>query len=162
MSEVYKGTNAEEQKPQEENGQYEQYMKDHPETIIAPEDLRECGPEIAELEEMIVSFESAHPLAELLLIIDLTPELDVLFKNDRDMSAEEIESAINNLLPEDARVYEVRTNAKNILITILEKLYILAKETNISPEKHEELKAKYMRLSRAVGIINNNKVDHTR
>ena len=32
----------------------------------------------------------------------------------------------------------------------------------MSIEKHEELKAKYMHLSRAVGMINNNKVDHNR
>lgn len=116
--------------------QYEQYMKDHPETVIAPENLRECGPEIAGLEELLALFESAYSLAELHLIIDLAPE--------------------------DAPKYPLRESAKAALIPIVEKLNMLKKETNIAPEKHEELKAKYTRLSRAVGIINNNKVDHSR
>ncbi len=59
---------------QEEDDQYEQYMKDHPDRIIAPEDLREGGPEIAAFEEMLVSFESAHSIAELNLIVGLTPQ----------------------------------------------------------------------------------------
>ena len=121
---------------EEQEEQYEQWMKDHPETIITQEDLRECGPEIAEFEEMLISFELIHSLAELRLIIDLKPE--------------------------DAAKYPLRESAKAALIPIVAKLNILKKETNIVPEKHEELKAKYMHLSRAVGMINNNKVDHNR
>ncbi|OGY91841.1 MAG: hypothetical protein A3B31_00980 [Candidatus Komeilibacteria bacterium RIFCSPLOWO2_01_FULL_53_11] len=137
MSEIYNEPNAEKQKlPEEQEEQYEQWMKDHPEIAIAPEDLRECGPEIAEFEEMLLSFESAYSLAELLLIIDLTPE--------------------------EAPKHPIREPAKNALIPIIAKLNILKKETNILLEEHEGLKAKYIRLSRAVGIINNNKVDHTR
>ena len=130
-------SNAEEQKlSEEQEQQYRQWMKDHPETVIAPEDLRECGPEIAEFEEMLASFELIHSLAELHLIIDLKPE--------------------------DTPKHPLRESAKTALIPIVAKLNILKKETNIMPEKHEELKAKYMRLSRAVGMINNNKVDHNR
>ena len=137
MSEIYNEPNAEKQKlPEEQEEQYEQWMKDHPAIAIAPEDFRECGPEIAEFEEMLLSFESAYSLAELLLIIDLTPE--------------------------EAPKHPIREPAKNALIPIIAKLNILKKETNILLEEHEGLKAKYIRLSRAVGIINNNKVDHTR
>ena len=121
---------------EEQEEQYEQWMKDRPETIITQEDLRECGPEIAEFEEMLISFELIHSLAELRLIIDLKPE--------------------------DAAKYPLRESAKAALIPIVAKLNILKKETNIVPEKHEELRAKYMHLSRAVGMINNNKVDHNR
>lgn len=132
-----KEPNAEEQNlSEEQEEQYKQWMKDHPETVIAPEDLRECGPEIAEFEEMLASFELTHSLAELHLIIDLKPE--------------------------DAPKYPLREAAKAALIPIFAKLNILKKETNIAPEKHEELKEKYTHLSRAVGIINNNKVDHNR
>lgn len=120
----------------EEEDQYRQWMKDHPETVIAPEDLRECGPEIAELEELLASFELTHFLEELHLIIDLKPE--------------------------DVSKYPVRESAKAALIPIVSKLNSLKGETNISPEKHAELKAKYRKLSRAVGMINNNKVDHHR
>jgi len=44
-------------------------------------------------------------------------------------------------------------------------LNALKKETNISPEKYEELNEKKKRLARAVGMINtleNNRVDHKR
>src|SRR3989338_226815 len=63
---------------------------------------------------------------------------------------------------EDAPKYHLRESAKAALIPIVAKLNILKKETNIAPEKHEELKAKYKHLSRAVGMINSNKVDHSR
>jgi len=137
LEQPIKEPNPEEQTlSEEQKEQYEQWMKDHPETVIAPEDLRECGPEIAEFEEMLASFELIHSLAELHLIIDLKPE--------------------------DASKYPLRESAKAALIPIVAKLNILKKETNIASEKHEELKAKYMHLSRAVGMINNNKVDHNR
>lgn len=134
LEQPIKDSNAEEQNLSEE--QYEQWMKDHPETVITPENLRECGPEIAEFEEMLASFELIHSLAELHLIIDLKPE--------------------------DAPKYPLRESAKAALIPIVAKLNMLKKETNIAPEKHDELKAKYMHLSRAVGMINNSKVDHNR
>ncbi|MEK7586607.1 MAG: hypothetical protein AAB453_01930 [Patescibacteria group bacterium] len=120
----------------EQEEQYEQWMKDHPETVIAPENLRECGPEIAEFEAMLVSFESAYSLAELHLIIELKPE--------------------------DAPKYPLRESAKIALIPIVAMLNKLKNETNITPEKLKELEAKYLRLSRAVGMINNNQVDHNR
>ena len=136
MNEIYKGPNAEKQESQEGDDQYEQWMKDHPETATAPENKRECGPEIAEFEAMIASFESTYPLSELLLIIDLTPN--------------------------EAPKHPIREPAKNALIPIVALINKLEKETDITSKKHEELRAKYMRLSRAVGIINGNKVDHNR
>ena len=136
MNEIYKGPNAEEQESQEGDDQYEQWIKDHPETVTAPENKRECGPEIAEFEAMIVSFESTYSLPELLLIIDLTPN--------------------------EAPKHPIREPAKNALIPIVALMNKLEKETDITSEKHKELRVKYMRLSRAVGIINRNKVDHNR
>lgn len=136
MNEIYKQPSAEELKRQEENEQYDQWMKDHPEETITPEDLRECGPDIAEFEDMVKAFESEHSLSELHLIIDLTPE--------------------------EALKHPIREPAKKDLAPIVAKLNMLKEETDISPERHKELKEEYMRLSRAVGIINNNKVDHNR
>lgn len=112
------------------------YKKPGAEAVIVPEDLHESGPQITEFEEMLALFESEYFLAELLLIIDLTPE--------------------------ETPKHLIRELARKALIPIVAKMNILKKETNISPEKFEELKAGYMRLSRAVGIINNNKVDHNR
>jgi len=136
MSEIYKKIINEQQKSQGENEQYDQWRKDHPEIVMAPEDLRECEPEIAELEEMFTEFESEHSLEELLLIANLTPQ--------------------------EAPKHPIREPARKALILIVAKLKMLGKETNISSEKHGELRAKYMQLSRAVGIINNNKIDHNR
>ena len=121
---------------QEDEAQYAQYMLDHPEIAIAPEDRIESAPEIAEFERMIELFESEHSLAKLHLIVDLTAE--------------------------EAPRHPVREPARLALIPIVSKLNFLKQKTNILSEKEEELKAKYMRLSRAVGIINNNKVQHDR
>lgn len=112
------------------------YLTRHSETIVSPENLRESGPEIAEFEGMVASFESTHSLAELNLIIDLTFS--------------------------DAPEHPIRELARLALIPIVAKLNALKRETNISNEKYEKLKAEYKRLSRAVGMINNNKVDHNR
>lgn len=106
------------------------------ESNVGEQKLRECGPEIAEFEEMLLLFESEHSLAELSLIINLTPQ--------------------------EAPNHPVREPARVALGPIVSRFNKLKKETDISLEKHEELREKYMRLSRAVGIINNNKVDHDR
>jgi len=123
---------------EEQNGEerYAQWMSEHPEIEISPENLRECEPEIAEFEEIVAQFESTYSLEELHLISDLTSE--------------------------EAPHHPLREPAKVALLPIVEKLTILRRETNISSEKHSELMAKYKNLSRAVGIINNNKVDHNR
>lgn len=135
MSEIRKEPKVEEQKP--------------------TEDLREEG---LKFEELLESFESVHSLEELHAIVDLSPELHALFGDDRGMSVEEIELAMKNLSPEDARAYVARTNAKKDLIPIVAKLTVLIEI--ISPEKYKELKEKYMRLSRAVGMINKGKIRH--
>lgn len=137
LEESMKEPTIEEQKLSEEDEErYEQWMEDHPEIVIAPEDLRECGPEIAELEKMLTSFELTYSLAELHLIIDLRPE--------------------------DVANYPLRESAKAALTPIVTQLNALKRETNITQEKYDEIRAKYQHLSRAVGMINRNKVDHTR
>lgn len=163
MSEIRKEPEVEKKESQEEQDQYEQWMKEHPETVMAPKSLREDGPEIQKLEELLESFELAHSLEELDAIVDLTPELHALFGDDRDMSAEQIEVAINNLSPEDAKAYQARTSAKKDLIplaAIVGKMNILEKEGNMLSEKQKELRKKYMRLSGAVGMINQGRIRH--
>jgi hypothetical protein len=121
----------------EENAQFEQYMADHPEIKEEKEYMRECGPEIEKFKELIALFESKHSLSEL--------------------------NAIKKLTPEEARMHPVREPARLDLIPIVALLNTLQNETNISPEQFDELKfGEYMTLSRAVGMINNNKVDHDR
>ncbi len=101
-----------------------------------PTELRESGPEILELEALFDSFDATPPIAELLLITDLTPE--------------------------EADNHPTRYPAKMALIPVLEKLHNLRDKTNISSEKYQELHEKYERFSQAIGIINNNQVDHSR
>lgn len=133
------GLSPEEKKKQQEREDAEllaDYLARHPEPVISQENLRESKLEIAQLERMIAAFESSHSLAELNLITDLTPA--------------------------EASRHPKREPARLALIPIVALLNTLKRETNISTEKHEELKAKYKQLSRAVGMINNNKVDHNR
>ena len=105
----------------------------HPEQLVPKKTLSEseADPKIAEFKAMIASFESAHPLAELNSIIDLTPA--------------------------EAPKHPVREPARIALIPITAIFNTLGGNKDF-----ENLKAQYKRLSRAVGMINNNKVDHTR
>jgi hypothetical protein len=130
------GVNPKEQQDREDAELLADYLTRHPEPVISKENLREAGPEIVEFEAMITLFESMHSLEELHSIINLTPI--------------------------EAPKHPTREPARVALIPIVAKLNVLKKETNIITEKHDELKAKYMHLSRAVGMINNNKVDHNR
>jgi len=112
------------------------YLAKNPDVVISPEDLREAGPEISQFENLITQFESTHDLEALHAITDLTPA-----------------EAPNQSIREPARID---------LNPIVALFNTLKEETNISKERLDELKAKYKILSRAVGMINNNKVDHTR
>lgn len=106
------------------------------EQAAPPADLRESGPGIAEFESMIVVFEKTHSIAALHQIVDLTQN--------------------------DAPNHPIREPARIAVELIGKKLKMLKRETHITPPKRKELDAQYQRLSRAVGIINNGKVDHNR
>jgi hypothetical protein len=123
----------------DENEWLEDYFANHPEAREAREArefVHESGPEVEQFEKLIATFESEHSLSELNSIIELTPE--------------------------DAPNHPIREPARLSLIPIVELLKTLENETNVSPEKLADLKARYRVLSRAVGIINGGKVDHTR
>ncbi len=140
MEGIPTGPSPEEQKRLEEQEEAERlayFLQTHPEPGKALE-KRECGPEIKEFESKIKLFESEYSLEELTAIV--TPED----------------------LERDERTNALRYYAKKALGPIVFQLNALEKETDISQEKLQELKVKYKRLSQAVGIINNNKVDHTR
>lgn len=107
-----------------------------PEKIVSMVERRDSGNEILEFEDLIENFKNTHSLSELNTIIDLKPE--------------------------DAQNHPLREPARLALIPIVAQMNTLKNETDISEEKHNELKAKYVILSRAVGMINKNKVDHNR
>lgn len=128
------GLSPEEKLKQSQEAEYKQWMNDHPEIVIAPENLKECGPEIEEFTKMVDGFESEHSLAELFLIIDLAPA--------------------------EAPNHPIREPARIALGPIVAKLNLIKNETNISSEKYSELRARQKYLSQAVGMINKNKVRH--
>jgi hypothetical protein len=165
----------------------EAYFVSHPEQLVTPTTLKEAGPEIAEFEGMIASFESTHSLEKLHSIVDLSPDLTELFNRADDLEDPEREKkAIETyekhnpgyvavykenmdraraivLSPEDTNVFETRRAAKKDLKKIKEKLDVLQKNTSISKDKYEELKNTYRPLARALGSIkiNTNRVDHS-
>jgi hypothetical protein len=138
------------------------FLKDHPEETAQVETRRDCELEVQEYNILLTKFEEAHSLAELNAIPDVTPELYDLFAHDKVWTAEQIETAFANLSPEDAKRYKTRSPAIKDLIPIVALMNKIEKETNITQTEFAKLKAAYKILSRAVGMINNNKIDHTR
>lgn len=117
--------------------QYEQGAEPTP---VSPE---ECEEREKEFLGLIVAFEASHPIDELYAVTEL---------DGKDVN-------------EHPEKYPVRVVAKRDLgpiVTALNILKDLKERGLIPPEKYEALKARYTYLSRAVGIINNGKVDHTR
>lgn len=176
------GQNSEEIKKQQEKEDSEylaDYFARHPESVVSPENLKENAPEIAEFKNMIVSFESIHSLIKLRAIVDLSLDLATLFKYSDDIVSEKlIEDAIRTyekynpgyvevykkkiaevkaivLVPEDTEKFKIRIAAKKDLAPIVASLNSLK-----GNKDYEKFKTEYMRLARAVGTINNNKVDH--
>jgi hypothetical protein len=117
----------------EQIAQYEAYVEANPESL-ATKDKREGGREISEFEAMADSCELEYPIKDLYLI----------------------------LVPEEAQNNPERAALKERLGSLLDKLNILEKETDISLEKLAELKLRYKAMSNAVGIINGDMVDHNR
>jgi len=140
--------------------------------------LREAGPEITKFEAMVAAFETAHPLAELEAIVNLSPELVTVFKYANDIASDEqVAKTIAEyekynppyvdtykeivakaraivLTPEERRSFEIRKAAQADMIPIVALFNTLKRETNISTERHEELGRKLTQLTRAIGSIN--------
>lgn len=114
--------------------QQAQFEKDHPELFEKPVVSKECSPEIAEFDELADVFEAKHSLSEL---------------NTIETEEEAMQSAL-------------RESAKKYLGPILTKLKLIKEKTNASDEEKARLQARYKLISRAVGMINGGKVDHTR
>jgi hypothetical protein len=112
------------------------WIKDHPGEEVPYELRRDPEEEIAEFLTLVSRFESEYPLDALHSITDLSPET--------------------------APSHPLRQPAKIALEPIVRLLNSLKAETTIPTFDHDGLRAKYKRLSRAVGIICRGKVDHTR
>lgn len=119
---------------QKEAERLTEYLIRHPNLEPLPPNLAEQAR--TEFDSLVTSFESKYSLTELHSIIDLTPQ-----------------EALNHPLWEPARVALID------IVKILNKLKATYGETS---QEYKSIKEKYMRLSRAVGVMNKNKVDHTR
>ena len=89
-----------------------------------------------EFDSLVASFEAKYSLEQLHSIIDLTPQ-----------------EAPNHPLREPARVALIP------IVKLLNDLKAIYGETS---SEYQSLKEKHLRFSRAVGMINKNKVDHNR
>jgi hypothetical protein len=101
---------------------------------IPKEERKDLEEAIGELQGMLAAFEAKSSFEELHTITDITVE--------------------------DAPKHPIREPARKALIPIVAKLNYLRKETNITEGMYAELHAKYLRFSKAVGMINRNKVRH--
>jgi hypothetical protein len=146
----------------EEMAFLESFLKDHPEAASQKEVRRDCEKEKGELQRLIEEYSNKHSLEKLNAVIDVSPDLYNLLAHYKRMTAEEVESASASLTPEDANNFRTRVSAKDDLAPIVALLNILEKETNITGSDLDKLTSAYKVLSRAVGMINNGKVDHTR
>ena len=122
----------------EENG-FEEYadLIKHYEDLNAQEAQKpkvECGPHVEKFEEMVGPL-----LNEGLLFL------------------------LNKLeTEEEARNSQERESAKLALIPLVEKMHFIRDRTDITEEEYDILHKKYKVISRATGMINGGKVDHTR
>ncbi|MBP6855055.1 MAG: hypothetical protein KBD26_01370 [Candidatus Pacebacteria bacterium] len=116
--------------------EYEELLKDfferHPDEETPMEMRRDPEAEIENLLKMHMEFESKYSLEELHAI-----------ENPKDKNYSKRIEAIEDLKP-----------------IVLLRLKI-KRETTISKEKYDELFTLYKRLSKAVGMLNNEKVDHS-
>lgn len=113
-----------------EQREYATRMLTKPENIVEPvveNERRDCEAEVAQLENLFDEFESKHSVSDLMTITRLTR-----------LEAE------NNRRREPARL---------ALNPMYELIRVLKEETNISPSRHDRLKARYLRLSKAVGSV---------
>lgn len=121
------------------------YLERHPTPVFVQ---LESSPSF---ESLVADFEAKHSLEELLEIRTLSPELLGMFLKDRDNTEEVIEWLASALSPEDARRYQARSSAKIDLEPIVEAL-----------KTYSSRREAYMKLSRAVGMISGNEIDHER
>lgn len=112
----------------------EYFLPQFAEDVIPEKERRDCNQEVIELQALFAAFEAKHPIDELY--------------------------AINNLTVEDALNHLTREAAKEDLVPIVAMLNILKKETNITSERYDKLEQRYAYLSKAVGMINGDKVRH--
>lgn len=115
-------------------------------------------------KEMIGDFKNRHSLEALSSIVELGPTLFNLFYNDRDMTVEQREKVLNELAPELAEYYRIRTAAKADCDVIYSYIQAIYRIPTITKEERDVLHAEWMTISRPVGMIvrDTMTIDHNR
>ena len=117
----------------EQQSYYESWLADHPESQISQELFETCESRMAEL---LRSFETVHSIADLYAVTQIT-----------------VENALESSMRQAAKV-SMRPLAELLLVSKV-------KHGSASRE-YNEVFPRYQYFSRAVGMLNNGKVDHTR
>ncbi len=114
---------------------------------------------------LIEDFKNKHSIEKLNTITNLSAELTWIFANftNKEIPEADREIAFNKLNEEDKETFKIRFTAINDLKPITNLLKIMLEETNITKAEYDELVLVYkIPYSRAIGIISNGVVDHTR
>ena len=132
-----------------------------------PEEIRKGGEEEKnKLEELFDQFEQKHSLEDLNAIQDVSPELSWLFLHTMDLTThsklEELERKLAELSPEEQEKYKLRESARNEVAQMKDTIKTIEQKKSLLPEDLAVLKARCKTYSMAFGILNNNKIDHTR
>lgn len=115
----------------------EAYKAMHPEHFPREEENKaEHGPMVEKFDFLCAAFEVEHDLEAL--------------------------TAITELDPSAAAEHPVREPARQDLIPIQQMLKSIEETSGIDPASFARLHNEYIKLSRAVGVINRGVVDHTR
>ena len=117
----------------EQQSYYESWLADHPESQISQELFETCESRIAEL---LRSFETVHSVAELYAVTEIT-----------------LENALES---------SMRQAAKVSMRPLAELLLVIKEKHGSTSREYNEVLPRYQYFSRAVGMINGGKVDHTR
>jgi hypothetical protein len=111
---------------------------------------------------LVETFQERHSLETLHSIVDFSLELLAVFDMDVVKDFEKISVAIEDLTLEEKEKYRARTAARSDLAGVFKTLRLLQGNTDTTEEEYQELKETSMILSRAVGMINGNRINHTR
>jgi hypothetical protein len=110
---------------------------------------------------LVEAFQKRHSLKTLHSIVGFSPELLAVFDMDVVKDFEKISVVIEDLPPEEKEKYRARTAARSDLAGVFKTLQFLQENTDIAEEEYQELKEIFRILSRAVGMINGNRINHT-
>jgi hypothetical protein len=167
---------------QEDNERLADYLSRHVPPVNSAPNLigAESEPGIRKFQALMDAAEDEFPLGKLEAIVELSPDLAMLFKYANELSDNKILSNIKVYEahnPSYVRVYrEKMAHVKSIILSrddndkyifrtgaikararILEALNAIPK----TAKEYEELKKRYLRFGRAIGGLNGTRINHS-